>query len=141
MQYNDCGKQVKLFKPSRLILISALLCGLLAQDIARAQAATSRLPNHVYAEVAGVLHFQDGQGYFISVKNDEFNTENQIWLRISEDKSMVSRLQRLTNKEVIARGSLGQMPDTVNSAVPKGGMYLGDISFIDGSEEGARAPE
>jgi hypothetical protein len=40
---------------------------------------------------------------------------------------MARRLEELTNKEVIARGYLEQMPETVNAAVPKKGMYLRDF--------------
>jgi hypothetical protein len=79
----------------------------------------------IRAEVRGILHFESGHGYFISVKpTEKAGRETRVWLRAAEDKELVGRLQGLDGKEVIGKGSLAQMPQDVGSSVPPLGIYL-----------------
>jgi hypothetical protein len=79
----------------------------------------------IQAEVRGTLHFENGHGYFITVKPAEKpDQEMRVWLRAAEDKALVRKMQELSGKEVIAKGELAQVPATVHSAEPPLGMYL-----------------
>src|ERR1700730_18804638 len=79
----------------------------------------------IKAEVHGRLHFQEGKGYFISVKSKEHpGWENRVWLWVSENKVMVRQLQGLEERNVTAKGELEQMPDNIQASVPSRGMYL-----------------
>jgi hypothetical protein len=79
----------------------------------------------IKAEVRGTLHFEAGRGYFISVKSgDKAEPESRVWLRVAEDKALVRQLQGLAEKEVVAKGNLGQMPENVHASVPPLGIYL-----------------
>jgi len=76
----------------------------------------------IQAEVRGILHFESGRGYFITVKpSDKEGRETCVWLRAAEDKGLVRKLQGLDGKEVIARGNLAQMPQDVGASVPPSG--------------------
>jgi len=82
----------------------------------------------IKAEVIGTLHFQEGQGYFISVRSSEHpGWENRVWLWITEDKILVRHLAGLVEKKVIAKGELEQMPENVRAIVPPQGMYLKSV--------------
>jgi len=84
----------------------------------------------IKAEVRGTLRFQHGNGYFIAVSsNANPGSENRVWLRISEDKVLVRRLEGLMEKEVIANGELEQMPENVRTSVPPNGMYLRNVEI------------
>jgi hypothetical protein len=86
----------------------------------------------IKAEVRGRLHFQEGQGYFISVKSREHpGGENRVWLFISENKVLVRKLDGLVEKNVTANGELEQMPENVRAIVPPHGMYLRDMPEIE----------
>lgn len=79
----------------------------------------------IQAEVRGTLHFQAGRGYFISVKfGDAAERDSRVWLRVSENKALVQELAGLTDKGVVAKGVLEQMPENVQSSVPPLGIYL-----------------
>jgi hypothetical protein len=80
---------------------------------------------HIAVEVKGVLRFESGRGYFIAVKSaDRADPENRVWLWISENKTLVRRLEQLTDKTVVAKGNLEQMPATTKASVPALDMYL-----------------
>jgi hypothetical protein len=82
----------------------------------------------IKAEVIGTLYFQEGRGYYISVKSDESSArENRVWLWISENKVLVRKLEGLTRKKVIAKGELEQMPWDVQASVPPHAMYLKNL--------------
>jgi hypothetical protein len=86
----------------------------------------------IKAELQGVLHFQEGRGYFIAVKSKvNAGEENRVWLWISENKVLVRQLSELLEKRVIARGELEQMPDKVGASVPPHGMYLTNLQSIE----------
>jgi hypothetical protein len=79
----------------------------------------------IQADVRGTLNFESGWGYFISVKPaDKAEQEVRVWLLVTEDKELVERLERLTGKEVIAKGKLGQIPEGVRTSVPPRGVYM-----------------
>jgi hypothetical protein len=79
----------------------------------------------IQAEVRGTLHFESGRGWFIAVKPAEKAwREMRVWLRVTEDKVTVRKLEGLNGKEVTARGKLEQMPKGVGASVPPLGMYL-----------------
>jgi hypothetical protein len=79
----------------------------------------------IKAEVRGTLHFEDGHGYFITVKPaDTTEPEMRVWLWISEDKALVRKLQGLDGKEVVAKGKLAQRPPDRHTSVPPMGMYI-----------------
>ena len=79
----------------------------------------------IKAAVSGTLHFENGRGYFISVKPaGKAEQEMRVWLRAAEDKVLVRKLQGLDGKEVIAKGNLEQMPESVRASVPPLGIYL-----------------
>jgi len=85
----------------------------------------------IRAEVHGMLHFQEGQGYFISVKSREHRDwENRVWLWISENKVVVRKLQGLMDRNVTVKGELEQMPENIRASVPPHGMYLSHIEEI-----------
>jgi len=83
---------------------------------------------HIKAEVVGVLRFQEGRGYFISVQGEEFKVENKVWLRISENKIIVKQLEKLTGHDVEAHGYLEQMAEN-DLSVPKCRMELLDFEI------------
>jgi RNA polymerase sigma factor (sigma-70 family) len=85
----------------------------------------------IQAEVRGTLHFEHGRGYFISVKSHDKFAEDKIrvWLRITENKILVRKLQELAGKEVMAKGHLEQMPEDVRASVPPSGIYLLDFEI------------
>jgi hypothetical protein len=94
----------------------------------------------ILAEVRGTLHFENGRGYFISVKNvDSFKKEREIrvWLRAPENKVLIRKLEGLDGKEVIAKGQLGQMPGDVRASVPPLGIYLHFDFTIEHAEKAA----
>ena len=79
----------------------------------------------IEARVRGTLQFENGHGYFITVKSaDKPDQEMRVWLRAAEDKALVRQMQELSGKVVIAKGELAQMPATAQSTVPPLGMYL-----------------
>jgi hypothetical protein len=79
----------------------------------------------IQAEVRGILHFENGRGYFIAVKTaGKTQPEMRVWLRAPEDKALVRQLQGLSGKEVIANGKLMQMPANVRASIPPLGIYL-----------------
>jgi hypothetical protein len=85
----------------------------------------------IKAEVCGTLHFQEGQGYFISVKSrDHPGWENRVWLLISENKVILRQLERLKGRKVMAQGELEQMPENVHASVPPQGIYLNHMEQI-----------
>jgi hypothetical protein len=85
----------------------------------------------IKAEVHGTLHFQEGQGFFISVKSREHpDWENRVWLWISENKVLNRQLQGLMDRSVIVKGNLGQLPENVHASVPPLGMYLSPVEQI-----------
>jgi hypothetical protein len=84
----------------------------------------------IKAEVRGILRFEEGRGYFISVKSAEKpERENRVWLWISEDKVTVRQLASLRGKKVLAEGDLEQLPEAVHANVPPNGMYLGKFEI------------
>lgn len=84
----------------------------------------------IKTEIKGILHFQAGRGYFISVKSGRFpKTENQVWLRVSENKKFLRELEGLLNKTVIVKGELEQLPENVTASVPPLGMYIDDFQI------------
>jgi hypothetical protein len=84
----------------------------------------------IKAEVIGTLHFQQGRGYFISVKSSRnHGWENRVWLWISEEKLLIRQLEGLIEKKVIAKGELEQMPQNVQASVPPQGMYLRKVEI------------
>ena len=92
----------------------------------------------IRAEVRGILHFEDGHGYFVSVTpNDKPARETRVWLRAAEDKALVRQMQGLDGKEVVAKGNLGQMASDVHANVPPLGIYLQHGFTIEGA--GARS--
>jgi hypothetical protein len=79
----------------------------------------------IRAEVRGILHFENGAGYFIAVNpTDKAAQATQVWLRAAEDKELVRKMQELDGKEVIAKGNLAQMPKELHASVPPLGIYL-----------------
>jgi hypothetical protein len=79
----------------------------------------------ITAEVRGTLRFEEGRGYFIEMKPVEPGGQaKRVWLRVSEDKVLVRRLEELKGKRVAAKGPLGQMPEDAKGAVPPHGLYL-----------------
>jgi hypothetical protein len=79
----------------------------------------------IKVEVHGTLHFQEGQGYFISVKSRKHpGWENRVWLLLSENKVILRQLEGLKGRKVVAQGELEQMPDNVRASFPTQGMYL-----------------
>ena len=88
----------------------------------------------IQAEVRGTLHFENGHGYFVTVKPaDKADQEMRVWLRAAEDKALVRKMQELSGKEVVAKGELAQVPATVHSAEPPLGMYLRHGFTIEGA--------
>jgi hypothetical protein len=88
----------------------------------------------IQAEVRGTLQFENGHGYFVTVKPaDRAELEMRVWLRAAEDKALVRKMQELTGKEVIAKGKLAQMPENVGASVPPLGMYLRHGFTIEGT--------
>jgi hypothetical protein len=87
--------------------------------------AADKGTGYIKAEVRGTLQFQQGRGYFIGFKSEGASQrEHRVWLRISEDKVLVRRLDGLMGKEVVAKGNLEQMPEDVQASVPPHGLYL-----------------
>ena len=92
--------------------------------------AADKETGYIKAEVRGTLRFQEGRGYFIGFKSEDApQREQRVWLRISEQKVLVRRLQGLTGKEVVAKGNLEQMPEDVGASVPPHGLYLRDFQI------------
>ena len=90
----------------------------------------------IQAEVRGTLYFENGHGYFVTVKPaDKAEQELRVWLRAAEDKALVRQMQELTGKEVIAKGKLAQMPENVGANVPPLGIYLRHGFTIEGGEK------
>jgi hypothetical protein len=89
------------------------------------RAADKRAPDGVTAEVRGTLRFEEGRGYYVEMQpGEDGRPPERVWLRVSEDKAHVRRLEGLTGKRVEAKGPLGQMPESVKAAVPPHGLYL-----------------
>lgn len=114
--------------PRNLILtavVGALAC---VASVAWAQdndRPVDKTTDYIKAEVRGILRFEEGRGYFISVKSAEKpERECRVWLRISEDKVTARRLAPLKAKEVLAQGDLKQMPESVQANVPPNGLYM-----------------
>lgn len=92
------------------------------------QSQSVKPPDIIKAEVIGTLHFQESQGYFISVRSSEHpGWENRVWLWVSENKVFLRHLDGLVEKRVMAKGELEQMPDNVQANVPTRGMYLKNL--------------
>jgi hypothetical protein len=86
----------------------------------------------IKAEVHGMLHFQEGQGYFISVQSKEHpGWESRVWLWISENKVVVRQLEGLLERSVTVKGELEQMPENVHASVPPHGMYFSHMQQIE----------
>lgn len=96
----------------------------------KTNAQTADDAQFIKTEIKGVLHFQNGRGYFISVASSEFpKKENQVWLRVGENKKFVRELEGLLNKTVIAKGELEQLPESVTASVPPRAMYIYDFQI------------
>ena len=78
----------------------------------------------IKATVTGKLQFQEGRGYFILVRDSQRNWESKVWLRVSENRILINKLQGLIDKTVMANGELGQLPENVTASVPPNGIYL-----------------
>jgi hypothetical protein len=78
----------------------------------------------IRAEVKGTLHFENGRGYFISVRAEKAGRETRVWLMAAEDKALARQLAGLDGMEVTARGTLAQLPQDVHANVPPLGLYL-----------------
>jgi hypothetical protein len=88
----------------------------------------------IKAEVRGTLRFESGRGYYIAVKPAEkAQPDMRVWLRISEDKALVRKLQGLEGKKVIAKGKLAQLPEGHQTSVPPLGMYMSHFE-LDGAK-------
>src|ERR1700722_10845780 len=114
--------------PRSLILtavVGALACIASVAWAQEKETPVDKNMDSIKAEVRGILRFEDGRGYFISVKSAEKpERENRVWLWISEDKVTARQLESLKAKEVLAQGNLEQMPEAVHANVPPNGMYL-----------------
>jgi hypothetical protein len=89
--------------------------------------------DEITAEVRGTLRFEEGRGYYVEAKAGDQAT--RVWLRISEDRDLVRRLEGLTGKRVVAKGPLGQMPEDVKGSVPPHGLYLASPFKIEAAKE------
>jgi hypothetical protein len=87
----------------------------------------------ITAEVRGTLRFESGRGYYVEAKAGDQAT--RVWLRVSEDKVLVRRLEGLTGKRVVAKGPLGQMPEDVKGSVPPHALYLATPFEIEAAKE------
>jgi hypothetical protein len=111
----------KLLLAAVLVLMAVIVA--IRSDIPVAQAGP--FSGDIKAEVRGILHFQEGKGYFITAKSgDDLRAENIVWLWITENKILVKHLNGLVNLTVTAKGHLEQMPKNVRGSVPPDGMYL-----------------
>jgi len=114
-----------------LVLVFGLVNRPVPQAVAR-EAIVAADGGVIRTEVHGMLHFQEGQGYFISVKSRQLpGAENRVWLHISENKVLARQLEGLVEKNVTAKGELEQMPENVRASVPPHGMYLRDMPQIE----------
>jgi len=111
-----------------LILIAAIAFLVFPSKAVESSKRENRAENSkgvIKALVTGTLQFENGRGYFISVKSTKHSGwNNRVWLAVSEDKIMVRQLQGLEGKSITVKGELEQMPANVQAAVPVHGMYL-----------------
>jgi len=111
-----------------LILIAAIAFLVLPSKAVESSKRENQAENSkgvIKALVTGTLQFENGRGYFISVKSKKHSGwNNRVWLAVSEDKIMVRQLQGLEGKSTTVKGELEQMPANVQAAVPPHGMYL-----------------
>ncbi|HEV3436464.1 MAG TPA: sigma-70 family RNA polymerase sigma factor [Gemmata sp.] len=92
--------------------------------------------------IRGELKFESGRGYFIDTATGTGSPPTaQVWLRISEDKVTGRLLEGLRGKDVVASGSLSQLPAGVGVAVPPLGMYLDKFEIREVPEQGTKAQE
>lgn len=119
--------------PRRLVLkavVGALACIASVAWAQENERPVDKKMDFIKAEVRGILRFEDGRGYFISVKSAEKpERDNRVWLWISEDKVTARQLESLKSNEVLAEGNLEQMPEAVHANVPPNGMYLGKFQI------------
>jgi len=96
------------------ILLNALVAGQSSHD-----------PQFIKVEVRGILHFENGHGYFVAVKSKRFDLqETRVWLLMSENKILARRLQSLLEKTVDVHGELEQLPANVSASTPSLGVYV-----------------
>ena len=89
--------------------------------------AKTRPVGGIKAEVRGILRWDDKHGHYILTR-DADSRETRVWLRYTEDKVTVRKLDGLLGTEVIATGPLKQLPPNVTTSVPPGGIYLEGFS-------------
>ncbi|HZZ71739.1 MAG TPA: hypothetical protein VFE24_05770 [Pirellulales bacterium] len=115
----------RVFLGSALFVAAALLAVAGSPQAQKADTPPDSAAQSIKAEVRGVLHFEAGHTYYVSVKSAEKpDRETRVWLWISEDKVMVRQLENLTDKPVLVEGNLEQMPANMQASVPPEGMYL-----------------
>ena len=114
--------------PRNLILTAvaaALVCIAAMAWAQETERPSDKNTDFIKADVRGILRFEAGHGYFITVKSDEKpERETRIWLLFGEDKVTARQLEPLVSKQVLAQGNLEQMPEEVHASVPPNGMYL-----------------